>query len=48
MKNQDNENLIDFDFEKHQQSIDEENENANYPRSDFAKRVGIIYICGDL
>ncbi|WP_022768510.1 hypothetical protein [Butyrivibrio sp. NC2007] len=88
MMNQDNENLIDFDFEMHQQAIDEENEKANplcliaialgimgllggvsgkfivfvmfmaagcltavitwgiYPKSDFAKRVGIIYICG--
>ncbi len=88
MMNQDNENLIDFDFEMHQQTIDEENEKANplcliaialgimglltgvsgkfivfvmfmaagcltavitwgiYPKSDFAKRVGIIYICG--
>ena len=88
MMNQDNENPIDFDFEKHQQTIDEENVKANrlcliaialgirgilgcvsgkfevfvmfmvagclmavitwgiYPKSDFAKRVGIIYICG--
>ena len=86
--NQDNESPIDFDFEKHQQTIDEENVKANrlcliaialgimgilgyvsgkfivfvmfmtagcltavitwgiYPKSDFAKRVGIIYICG--
>ena len=27
--NQDNENPIDFDFEKHQQTIDEENVKAN-------------------